>query len=68
MKKLKIKKGSNVEVITGADRGRKGSVLEVDSKRMKVRVQGVRIQTHYDKKDGLKKMEGFIDYSNVKLA
>jgi large subunit ribosomal protein L24 len=35
---------------------------------MKVKVAGVKIQTHFDKKDGLKKLEGFIDYSNVKLV
>jgi large subunit ribosomal protein L24 len=34
---------------------------------MKIQVQGVKVQTHYDKKDGLLKKEGYIDYSNVKL-
>ena len=29
---------------------------------------GTRIRTHYDKKEGLLKKEGFIDYSNVKLT
>ncbi|MEN0058823.1 MAG: KOW motif domain-containing protein [Bdellovibrio sp.] len=65
--KLKIKKGATVQVITGADKGKKGSVLTVDAKNMKVKVQCVKDQTHYDKKDGLLKKEGFIDYSNVKL-
>lgn len=66
--KLKIKKGATVQVITGSDKGKKGSVLAVDAKNMKVLVQGVKVQTHYDKKDGLLKKEGFIDYSNVKLV
>ncbi len=35
---------------------------------MKIKIQGVKVQTHYDKKDGLLKKEGFIDYSNVKLV
>lgn len=65
--KLKIKKGATVQVITGADKGKKGSVLAVDAVNMKVQVQGVKVQTHYDKKEGLLKKEGFIDYSNVKL-
>jgi large subunit ribosomal protein L24 len=67
-KKLKIKKGATVEVIAGSDKGKKGSVISVDSKKMKIKVQGVRVATHFDKKDGLKKLEAFIDYSNVKLV
>ncbi len=66
--KLKIKKGSTVQVITGQDKGKKGTVLTVDASKMKVKVQGVKIETHYDKKDGLLTKEGFIDYSNVKLV
>lgn len=65
--KLKIRKGSTVQVIAGADKGKKGTVLAVDPKGMKVKVQGVRVQSHFDKKDGMKTLEGFFDYSNVKL-
>lgn len=65
--KLKIKKGDTVQVIAGADKGVKGSVLEVYPKKMKIRIQGVRVQTHFDKKEGVLKKEGTIDYSNVKL-
>lgn len=66
--KLKIKLGATVEVIAGADKGKKGSVIELNSRTMKIKVQGVRVQTHYDRKDGLLKKEGFVDYSNVKLV
>ncbi len=66
--KLKIKKGDTVQVTTGSDKGKKGTVLEVKPLAMKIKIQGVKIQTHYDKKDGLLKKEGFIDYSNVKLV
>ena len=66
--KLKIKKGSSVQVIAGADKGKKGNVLEVDPKKMRVRVEGVRVQTHFDRKDGIKKVEGLIHYSNLKLV
>ncbi len=65
--KLKIQKGATVEVIAGSDKGKKGSVLEVDPRKMRILVQGVRVQTHYDRKDGIQKKEGFIDYSNVRL-
>lgn len=66
--KLKIRKGDTVQVISGSDKGKKGSVLEVKPSAMKIKIQGVKVQTHYDKKDGLLKKEGFIDYSNVKLV
>lgn len=69
--KLKVTKGATVEVIAGADKGKRGVVLEVDSKdaaKLRVRVQGVKVQTKHSKKDGLQKNEGFIDYSNVKLV
>ena len=66
--KLKIKKGDTVQVLTGGDKGKKGTVIEVKPSAMRVKIQGVKIQTHYDKKDGLLKKEGFIDYSNVKLV
>lgn len=65
--KLKIKKGAQVQVISGSDKGKKGSVLEVNPRQMLLKVEGVRVQTHFDKKEGLLKKEGFIDYSNVKL-
>lgn len=65
--KLKITKDSTVEVIAGADKGKKGKVLEILPAKMKIKVEGVKVMTHFDKKDGLKKSEGFISYSNVKL-
>lgn len=67
-KKLKIKKGATVQVIAGSDKGKTGSVIEVDAIKMRVKVSGVRMQTNLDKKENtLVKTEGFIDYSNVKL-
>lgn len=65
--KLKIRKGATVQVIAGSDKGKKGTVLEVNASKMQIKVQGVKVQTHFDKKEGLLKQEGFIDYSNVKL-
>lgn len=66
--KLKIKKGSKVEVITGSDKGRTGTVLAVNTDTMRVRVEGVRVQTRHHKQNGLVKSEGYIHYSNVKLV
>lgn len=67
--KLKIKKGATVEVITGSDKGKRGKVLAIETKLNKIRIKvtGVKTMTHFSKQDGIKKMEGFIDYSNVKL-
>lgn len=66
--KLKIKKGATVQVITGSDKGKSGKVLEIKTEPLKIKVQGVKVQTHFDKKEGILKKEGFIDYSNVKLV
>ena len=66
--KLKIKKGDTFQVTTGSDKGKKGTVIEVKPLAMRIKIQGVKIQTHFDKKDGLLKKEGLIDYSNVKLV
>ncbi len=65
--KLKIKRGDTVQVIAGADKGKKGSVLDINLSALKVKVQSVNMKTHFSKKDGILKKEGFIDYSNVKL-
>lgn len=67
--KLKIKKGDTVQVIAGADKGKKGEVLAINKSLLKIKVNGVRVQTHYNKKDGeINKLEGYLDYSNVKLV
>lgn len=66
--KLKIKKGATVQVIAGAEKGKKGTVMELNPGKMLVRVQGIRIQTHFDKKEGLLKKEGLIHYSNLRLV
>ena len=66
--KLKIKVGDDVQVITGGDKGKKGAVLEVLPLKQKIRVKDVRVQTKFDKEKGMQKIEGLIDYSNVRLV
>ena len=69
MKKLKIKKGDTVEVITGDDKGKTGNVLSVDPFALKLQVSGVRVNIRLNKKEkNLYKEEGWLDYSNVRLA
>jgi large subunit ribosomal protein L24 len=63
--KLKIKKNNQVKVITGSDKGKIGQVLAIDPKKMLIKVEGVKMMTHYDRKEGLVQKEGYIHYSNV---
>lgn len=71
--KLKIKKGDNVKVITGEDKGKSGRVLEVYPKKMRVLVEDVNIRTVHvrpsqnDQKGGRKTKSLPIHYSNVML-
>ncbi len=66
--KLKIKKGDTVVVNAGASKGVKGAVMAINPLKLKIKVQGANIQTHFDKKEGILKSEDFIDYSNVTLV
>ncbi len=71
--KLKIKKGDQVIVLTGKDRGAKGEVLKVIPSKSRVIVQGVNMVTHHRKPTqvsggGIEKKEAAIHVSNVALA
>lgn len=63
--KLAIKKGMQVKVITGSDKGKTGKVIIVNPVKMLVKVEGIKMMTHYDRKEGITVKEGFIHYSNV---
>lgn len=68
--KFKIKKGDDVIVTTGKDKGRKGKVLSLDTKAHRVVVQGVNIvkrHTRPTQQDpgGIKEKEKSIHISNV---
>jgi large subunit ribosomal protein L24 len=66
---MKIKKGDNVKVITGKDKGKEGKVLSV--KEGKLLVEGVNMMTKHSKanqanpKGGILHQESAIDVSNV---
>lgn len=72
--KLKIKKGDEVVVITGKNRGDRGRVLMVMPTTMRVLVEGVNIRKKAVRPSpkhpngGIIEMEGPIHYSNVQLA
>lgn len=69
----RIKKNDKVVVITGKDKGKRGVVLEVASKKSKVKVQGVGLVSRHSKarKRGeesvIKRQESFIDLAKVML-
>jgi large subunit ribosomal protein L24 len=68
---MSIRKGDQVVVISGKEKGKKGRVSSVDEKR--VTVEGVNIVTKHEKprgqtkKGGRKKEEAPIDISNVMI-
>ncbi len=71
--KLKIKKGDEVIVITGRDKGKKGEVLKVLTSENRVIVQGVNLVTKHQKPTqvspgGINKKELSIHISNVAVA
>jgi len=72
---LRIRKGDLVQVVSGADRGKQGRVLEVDRKAGRVRVERVRVQKRHLKpgrrgmrSGGVVEQEGFVDASAVMLV
>ncbi len=74
MSKVHVKKGDEVYVLSGRDRGKTGKVLEVHTKTGKVTVDGVNVVKKHKKPRPPKEMEGGIkeeaapiDASNVKL-
>lgn len=48
-KKLHVKKGDDVKVIAGNDRGREGRVLAVFPKKERVLVEGVNMRIHHER-------------------
>ena len=67
-----IKKGTQVEILCGKDKGKKGEVIEILRKSNKVKVKGINFikkheKTTKEKKGGIITKENFIDISNVKI-
>jgi len=72
---FRIRKGDLVQVITGADKGKQGRVLDVDAQRQRVRVASVRMQKRHlkpgraaAKTGGIIEQEGYLALSNVLLV
>jgi large subunit ribosomal protein L24 len=70
MIKLKIKKGDNVKIITGDDKGKTGNIIEVFPYIRKILVKGINEKKKHqkptrEKKGGIIITERPIDISNV---
>jgi large subunit ribosomal protein L24 len=67
-----LNKGTQVEIICGKDKGKKGEVIEIIKKSNKVKVKGINFikkheKTTKEKKGGIITKENFIDISNIKI-
>jgi len=66
-----IKKGNQVEVICGKDKGKKGEVIEIFRSKNRAKVKGINIikkheKTTKEKKGGIISKENFMDISNLR--
>ena len=74
MTKFHVRKGDEVEVITGSNRGRKGKILEIKAEAHRVLIEGVNMvkrhvrPTQDNPKGGVIEREGTIHVSNVRLV
>ena len=70
----KIKKGDRVVLLTGKDKGQKGSVLKVLPKENRVLVEGINLvkrhtkATQQDPQGGIKTKEATVHISNVAIV
>ena len=68
---MQIKKGNQVKVITGKDKGKTGEVIEINRKMNKIKVKSINLVKRHTKptkenKGGIVSKESFIHWSNIK--
>tara|TARA_Y100000590_G_scaffold372460_1_gene435535 strand:- start:446 stop:694 length:249 start_codon:yes stop_codon:yes gene_type:complete len=66
-----IKKGKQVQILCGKDKGKKGEVIEILKSENKAKVKGINLvkkheKTTKEKKGGIISKENFIHISNLK--
>lgn len=70
-KKYKLKKGDTVRIISGEAKGQEGKILEINTKKDRVLVEGVNMISKHTKPNakspqgGIVKQEGSVHISNV---
>ena len=65
-----LKKGTQVKVITGKDKGKTGEILEIDRKKNRVKIKSINIIKKHlkptkENKGGIISKENYIHQSNV---
>ena len=68
---MKIKKGSQIKVICGKDKGKSGEVIEILKNRSMIKVKGINLikkhqKTTKEKKGGIITKENYLHISNIK--
>ena len=68
---MNFKKGAQVKILTGKDKGKTGEILEINRKLEKVKVKSISIIKKHTKptkenKGGIISKESFIHQSNIK--
>ncbi len=68
---MKIKKGTQVKVISGKDKGKTGEILEINRSENKLKIKAINmIKKHLkptkENKGGIVSKENFINISNVR--
>ena len=68
---MNLKKGAQVKVITGKDKGKTGEILEINRKLNKIKVKTINIIKRHlkptkENKGGIVSKEDFIHQSNIK--
>ena len=68
-----MKKGLQVEILTGKDKGKKGEIIEILRSKNKAKVKGINIikkheKTTNEKKGGIISKESFIHISNLAIV
>jgi large subunit ribosomal protein L24 len=66
-----LKKGAQVKIITGKDKGKTGEILEINRKLNKIKIKAINMVKRHtkptkEKKGGIVSKESFIHQSNVK--
>ena len=73
-KKLHIKVGDTVKVISGDSKGQEGAILSIDRKKMRATVEGVNVVKRHSKpsatdpQGGIVEKEGSIHISNLMVV
>ena len=70
---MNLKKGIQVKVISGKDRGKSGEILEIDRKMNRLKIKSINLVKKHlkptkENKGGIITKENFINISNVKNA